>query len=408
MIARLFAALLALAPALALASQNSLVLPTTGTVSGLTMTQNINLALDALVTSNSGASAPTNAAGAAPVKGQHWVDTSASPNMLKLYDGTQWLTYGSIDPSGHILRQYASDGSTALPGYSFSSDIDTGFRLAAAGDLRVVIGGTDIFKFSSAGAELLSGDINSVPVGTVAATIGSSADTGWLFAFGQCIDDATYPALATKLSTTYGTGCGGGQTRMPDLRGRKVQGADAMGGTAANVGQVSSTLTTTNGNASATVGSATGLALGMQISSANVTAGTTITAISGVTVTMSAGATGSGTNTAARFSPMRDAEAPGATGGQVAHAQVVDEMAAHNHGGTTSTDGSHTHDQTNAFIGIGTVLVNGGATNTVPDQATDLTLSSAGSHNHTITSQGGGRVANITDPSLVLNYQVKH
>ena len=403
----LFALMIAIAPGLALASQSSLVMPTTGTVSGLTLVQNINLALDALVTENSGSSAPTNAA-AGPLKGQRWLDTSVTPNLLKIYDGTQWITVGSMDTSAHVLRHYTADGSTALPGYSFASDVDTGIRLASAGDLRIVIGGTDIFKFTSAGAELLSGDFNSVPVGTVSATIGSSADTGYLFAYGQCIADATYPALTTKLGSTYGTGCGAGNTRMPDLRGRKIQGADAMGGSAANVGQVSTTITTINGNSSATVGSATGLAIGMFIKSTNVTAGTTITAISGTTVTMSAGASGSGSGTAARFSPVTDAEAPGAVGGEKAHANVVDEMASHNHGGATGANGAHTHDQTNAFVGIGTVLVNAGATNTVPDQATDLTLNTVSDHTHTISSQGGGRVANVTDPTMVLNYQVKY
>jgi hypothetical protein len=67
-------------------SQNSLVLPTTGTVTGLTMVQDMNLALDSLNTNNSGASSP-----AATEAFQWWADSTN--NLLKMRDETNsfWI-----------------------------------------------------------------------------------------------------------------------------------------------------------------------------------------------------------------------------------------------------------------------------------------------------------------------------
>jgi hypothetical protein len=61
------------------------------------------------------------------------------------------------------------------------------------------------------------------------------------------------------------------------------------------------TITTTSGSNSATVSSATGLVVGQIVSSANLPAGTSITAISGTTLTLSANATAGASGTAATF-----------------------------------------------------------------------------------------------------------
>jgi hypothetical protein len=64
-------------------SQNTLVLPTTGTVSGLQQTANMNAALDTLSTLEAGPSAPSNAQTA-----QLWSDTTNY--LVKQYGGTSW------------------------------------------------------------------------------------------------------------------------------------------------------------------------------------------------------------------------------------------------------------------------------------------------------------------------------
>jgi hypothetical protein len=63
----------------------------------------------------------------------------------------------------------------------------------------------------------------------------------------------------------------------------------------------STTISTTNGSPTATVASATGLAIGMTVGSANIPDKTTITNISGTTLTLSANATGTAGGTGAVF-----------------------------------------------------------------------------------------------------------
>lgn len=95
-------------------SQGNTVLPTVGVVSGLTMTQDANAALQAILTQNSGASAPTNGPSAAPILGQMWIDTSVTPNILKMFDGTSWLPFGYIDVTNHLWLPFIGGGSDTI------------------------------------------------------------------------------------------------------------------------------------------------------------------------------------------------------------------------------------------------------------------------------------------------------
>lgn len=74
----------------------------------------------------------------------------------------------------------------------------------------------------------------SVPVGTIAFHGATAAPSGWLLCYGQAISRATYSALFTSISTTYGVGDGTTTFNVPDLRGRVIAGQDDMGGTSAN------------------------------------------------------------------------------------------------------------------------------------------------------------------------------
>lgn len=78
-------------------SQNSLTLPTTGTVSGLQMTQNINNALDTLNSLASGASAPGS-----PVAGQLWHDTTSNMLKLRSLDNTAWIALIALNESSYL------------------------------------------------------------------------------------------------------------------------------------------------------------------------------------------------------------------------------------------------------------------------------------------------------------------
>src|SRR5581483_10815537 len=105
------------------ASQNGLALPTTGVFSGLTEQNNINNALDSLLTCNSGNAEPTNQLGGAPKEGQCWLDTSSSTlKVLKRYTGSAWVVEAVLDvtngiwspPVGGGLGSVASAATTDL------------------------------------------------------------------------------------------------------------------------------------------------------------------------------------------------------------------------------------------------------------------------------------------------------
>lgn len=172
---------------------------------------------------------------------------------------------------------------------------------------------------------------DSTPAGVIVAYAGSAAPSGWLFCDGSAVSRTTFAALFAAIATAYGSGDGSTTFNLPDLRGRVAVGKDDIGGVAANRVQVSSTINTTNGSSSAAVASAANLAIGMFVVSANVPAGTTITAITGTTLTLSANATATASGTTARFSILTDAQVLGASGGSQVHTLVIPQMPAHTH-----------------------------------------------------------------------------
>lgn len=223
-----------------------------------------------------------------------------------------------------------------------------------------------------------------VPSGALFAYGGGSAPTGFLMCDGSSQLRASFSALFAVIGTSYGT-ADGTHFNLPDLRGRVPVGADAMSGTAANRIQRTSTLTTVSGSASATVGSATGLSIGMIIKNVNVPAGTTITVISGTTLTMSANATANGTTVAATFSLIgNDATALGSVGGTDIQALVIDQMPSHTHTAVTFTVAS----------GGGTTLA--ASAGTIVDGAAVGINNTGGSQNH----------PNM-QPSVITNYIIK-
>jgi hypothetical protein len=102
------------APSATYAAQGTGCMPTTGTVSGLTMAQDMNAAIAALISSNSGASAPSTDCTAVPIKGQVWLDTSVTPNVLRQYDGTSWVFLGALDSSNHLWAPPVGGGAATI------------------------------------------------------------------------------------------------------------------------------------------------------------------------------------------------------------------------------------------------------------------------------------------------------
>src|SRR6266700_2960658 len=117
------AALLLALLAPAAADQSTLSSPTTGTVSGLQLTNNYNNALNALNTCNSGNSAPANQLSGVPSKGNCWLDTSATPNLLKMYDGTSWLLIAYLDTTNHVWTPIVAGGTVNTVASAATTDL---------------------------------------------------------------------------------------------------------------------------------------------------------------------------------------------------------------------------------------------------------------------------------------------
>lgn len=117
-------------------TQSSVVMPTSGPMSMATfVTTYLNPGLQSLFTNNAGSSAPTDGIGAAPATYQWWWDSSASPSLLKVYDGTQWVTVGWLDTVRHI---FASGREVLAANRTYyvrtdGSDSNTGLANTAGG-----------------------------------------------------------------------------------------------------------------------------------------------------------------------------------------------------------------------------------------------------------------------------------
>lgn len=84
-----------------------LQMPTTGPVSPLAYTNELNTILDAIATHNKGSSAPGN-----PVQAMFWIDDTANPNWtLKFYDGTDWIPLFTVNSTNNTVDIIKSDNS---------------------------------------------------------------------------------------------------------------------------------------------------------------------------------------------------------------------------------------------------------------------------------------------------------
>jgi len=98
-------------------SQNSLVLPTSGTLSGLAAVEAINAANDTLNTLASGASAPSS-----PEAGQLWHDTTNNLLKIRSLDNTTWISVGSIDETNYL---FSATSRPTPPVYGLTISNDT-------------------------------------------------------------------------------------------------------------------------------------------------------------------------------------------------------------------------------------------------------------------------------------------
>lgn len=124
------------------------------------------------------------------------------------------------------------DGSASAPALTFNNDDALGFIRSTADRLGVVVAGTLIGYFGTAG--WVGPTSTGTPIGSLLDYAGAAAPTGWILCYGQNVSRTTYALLFAAIGTTFGSGDGATTFGLPDLRGRLIYGRDDMGGVAAS------------------------------------------------------------------------------------------------------------------------------------------------------------------------------
>ena len=313
---------LALAGALSLglmtavpASQGSGCMPTTGTVSGLSFAQFVNQAFAALISSNSGASAPATDCSAATVKGQVWLDTSVTPNVEKRYDGNTWVTVGAIDAVNHLWSPPVGGGAASITAAT-TTDI-----CAAPAAVQYITGTTPITGFGSScvvgarktlifnSATPITHNATSLIVpgqANYTTNVGDMADLIYLGAGnwrikeiskidGSSVVNPSVP-VGTIIYGTWGT-----------IPAKTVYGAAYALSRAsfpaylAAVTRAQTGTLTAGNNTITSVANTAGLGAGMPVEGTGIQAGTTIVSVTSSTIVMSQTATVNGSQTVTAF-----------------------------------------------------------------------------------------------------------
>ncbi len=124
--------------------------------SGQAVRLDINNALKAILTTNSGAEPNTSTDSVdTPIAYMLWADDSN--NLLKIRDSSNgsWIKICEILSGGIGTiangQFYIGDGTINAPGLAFKDDVDTGLRRNSAGDFSIVVGGDRKLTIDTAG-----------------------------------------------------------------------------------------------------------------------------------------------------------------------------------------------------------------------------------------------------------------
>ena len=118
--------------------------------SGSSFRSDLNNALSAIVSNNSGSSEPTTT-----YAYQWWADTTTGQLKLRNAANSAWITVQELD--GTMLME---DGSAASPGLAFASDLDTGFFRAGTNQLGIATNGVERVEFGTSEVVFNDGGAN--------------------------------------------------------------------------------------------------------------------------------------------------------------------------------------------------------------------------------------------------------
>jgi hypothetical protein len=158
-VAILAAVILASAPALA--SQASCIMPTTGTVSGLVLVNDINACNQSILSLFSGATAPPS-----PSAGMFWYNTSTG--YIQEYDGTTWLNLWFVDATNHLITREIGGGITTATVLAASTT-----DLGAVKQSFVIVSGSSTINTFGSSAQI--GSVKIIYFGDSPTLVNSSS-----------------------------------------------------------------------------------------------------------------------------------------------------------------------------------------------------------------------------------------
>lgn len=394
-IARVSTAIGALAIGLALiapslGSQGSCIMPTTGTVTGLTLVNDINACNDSVLSLYSGASAPSS-----PTTGMLWLDTSASPGRVRQYDGSAWPLIWTVDAANHLIIA-GIGGGTATLASAATTDVGSipqsvisisGTATITSFGSSAVVGSVHVLIFQ--GSATITRNVTSLIVPGIANIVTQAGDVAFATYLGggnwqiisytraagtAIVNPSVY--IGTTLygdffsglpaGTVYGAGQAITRASYPDYLAKVTRTQSAI---------------RSAGNAVLTsVGQTTGMGVGMPVEGTGINGGCTIASTTSSTITLNSSAcvTSSGTANITVFSTGYGLGGDSTTVG-------VKDCQARALVGRDAVLGTPTNRITNAISGINALQANSGGGN----QKVDIGKTNLPSYNLDITGLTG-------------------
>lgn len=170
------------------------------------------------IATNPGATAPTNNA-----LGQLWLDTSQTPDELKVFDGSGFVR---VDPQG--LTQTDADLR-----YVQITNLNLNFLPLTGGTLTgdLTLNGNPTTNNMASNKAYVDSAINSIPAasdltpaGTIIYSARTTAPPGYIKANGAAVSRTTFADLFAAIGTNFGNGNGSTTFNVPDLRGEFIRG----------------------------------------------------------------------------------------------------------------------------------------------------------------------------------------
>ncbi|MGM0422482.1 MAG: phage tail protein [Pseudomonadota bacterium] len=186
--------------------------------SGLAYRQDDNNGKKALLSHHKGSTPPVYAAA-----GTLWLDDSATPWILKIYDGSHWIPTGAVNANsdqytpyfeGAVL-QLASENTAGLARRASDAEVDAGLEDTA-------------FITAKQFADHLPVGVGAPP-GLIGMCAMDTPPEGWLVRDGAEISRTVYADLFAAIGTVFGDGDGSTTFNLPDDQGLFERAWDAGG-----------------------------------------------------------------------------------------------------------------------------------------------------------------------------------